>query len=69
MSCQAAIARRDAELQRLGSAVAAGRNADVLSLQHRADSAESVVLQLNQKAGPCQAARHCMHCMCTRSSS
>ena len=47
---QAAIARRDAELQRLGAALGGGRDGDLSLLQHRADSAEAVVVQLSQKA-------------------
>jgi hypothetical protein len=49
LHAQAAIERRDAELRRLGDAAAGAADGDARALQHRADSAETVVVQLCQR--------------------
>ena len=51
---QAALTRREAEVQRLAAAAAAGPSVaevDALAARYRTDASEALVLQLNQQVG------------------
>lgn len=50
---QEALARRDAETQRLSAQLAQGPDVDALAQRYRNDANEAVILQLNQQVwGP-----------------